>query len=104
MGRVRRRLAIGIFDNIDAVETIMARLGALGITGCECFALSEDDVTVEPEHVALDEAASRAEGHLVLRVYLDTPADEQRVAEILLASAALSVQLHDINPPFPTLH
>ncbi|MHA6691010.1 hypothetical protein [Devosia sp. A449] len=104
MDRLRRRLAIGIFDNIGAVETIMAQLGALGITGCECFELTDDAALAEPGSIALDDVALRAERHLVLRIYLDTLADEQRVAKILLDSPALSVQLHDINPPIPILH
>lgn len=35
---------------------------------------------------------------VMLRVYLDTFADEQAVAKILLESAARSVQLHDVAP------
>ena len=40
-----------------------------------------------------------ASGPFMLRVYPNTIAEEQTVARMLLESAALSVQLHDIGPP-----
>lgn len=101
MDGVRRRLAIGIFDSIEDVEAVIGRLGALGIAGCDYFELPGD---LGAAGLAPGDAALLSAGHLALRVYLETLADEQRVAKLLLESPALSVQLHDVNPPGASLH
>lgn len=101
MGGVRRRLAIGIFASIEDVEAVIGRLGALGIAGCDYFELPGD---LDAAGLAPGDAALLSAGHLALRVQLETPADEQSVARLLLESPALSVQLHDVNPPAAGRH
>ena len=82
MERVRRRVAVGVFATRDDAEAMVGRLAALGITQvCVLTALP-------------DQPNARC---IALRVPLQTLAQEQLVTRILLESAALSVELHDLD-------
>lgn len=99
MELARRRMAIGIFARSEDVEAVIGRFGS---SRHECFLLPADHTPSEcdlfgPRQDAV--ALSALSGcQVMLRVYLDTLADEQLVARILLESAARSVQLHDVEP------
>ena len=106
MGSSRRRVAIGVFAAAADIEAVIGRLRTLGIERCEHFALPADqspsDLALQgPGHRPVMEAdmSEPASGPFMLRVYPNTIAEEQTVARMLLESAALSVQLHDIGPP-----
>lgn len=106
MGNSRRRVAIGIFAAATDIEAVLDRLRTLGIERCERFVLPADQ---SPSDLALQGPGHRpvmpfdsgepASGPFMLRVYPNTMAEEQTVARMLLESAALSVQLHDLDPP-----
>lgn len=100
MDVARRRMAIGIFAKGEDVEAIIGRFGTLGISHHECFSLTPGHEPSEQELYGSRQDAialpALAGSRVMLRVYLDTLADEQVVAKILLESAAQSVQLHDV--------
>lgn len=100
MARFRPRIAIGTFANAGDVEVMIDRLQALGITRYERLSLPPDQAS--HDLVAGGGDADRAQHDTAsatptLRIYLDTSTQEQIVAGALLASAACSVQLHDID-------
>ena len=106
MDRVRHRVAIGSFASVAAVEPVVARLRALGIGPGECFVQPAGPGGAElalqrstHEAIAVARLHLVAGEQIVLRIALKTLADEQAVAQLLLNSPALSVQLHDVNSP-----
>ena len=106
MVRYRPRIAIGAFATVTEVEIMIERLRALGITHYECFSRppGQTPYPLDPVVVGRSDSADRPAplaATPMLRIYLQTPAQEQVVAGALLASAARSVQLHDIDdlPP-----
>jgi hypothetical protein len=107
MVRYRPRIAIGAFATATEVETMIGRLLALGITRYERFSRppgqtpSPLDPVVGRSDSALSDRPAPLAATTMLRIYLQTPAQEQVVAGALLASAAQSVQLHDIDDSPP---
>lgn len=100
MDRSRRRVAIGVYATADDAAATMARLQALGIAHSQCLPLPPDQAAsalTAPVPAKPPDASSS--GPVVVRTYLRSMADEQVVVMALLESAALSVQLHDIDPP-----
>lgn len=100
MDRSRRRVAIGVYATADDAATTMGRLQALGIAHYQCLPLPPDQaasalIASRPAKPA-DTSSS---GPVMVRIYLRSPADEQVVVAALLESPAISVQLHDIDPP-----
>ena len=102
--RIRRRMAVGVFATAGEIEPVVERLSAVGINRRECFVLSADQVSstlalpgAHPEATTLVGNQAVPAGHIMLRVYLATMAEEQLVAGVLLASTASSVQLHDVD-------
>lgn len=85
MDRNRRRVAIGVFATLGDAESVVVRLTALGITHFERLPASTDQAAADPSNT------------IALRVYLQTPDEEQLVARALLESNAQSVQLHDVD-------
>ena len=85
MDRSRRRVAIGVYAKAEDAAAATARLQALGIGHCQCLPLPPADAP--------------SSGPVMVRTYLRSMADEQVVVMALLESPALSVQLHDIDPP-----
>lgn len=98
MDRNRPRVAIGVFATIGDAEATMARLHELGIMHHECFSLPPDQT---PPLTGPQPASEAHTGPVMLRIYLQTMADEQPVVAALLSSAAQSVQLHDVDPAQP---
>lgn len=100
MDRSRRRVAIGVYATADDAAATMARLQTLGIAHYQCLPLPPDQaasaLTASPPAQPADASSS---GPVMVRTYLRSMADEQVVVMALLESAALSVQLHDIDPP-----
>lgn len=82
-------MAIGVFATVGDAESVLARLTTLGITHFE--RLPADQATRE----APDQSANDT---VTVRIYLQTPDEEQLVATTLLDSAARSVLLHDVDP------
>ena len=75
-------------------------LQALGIAHSQCLPLPPDQAAsalTAPVPAKPSDASSS--GPVMVRTYLRSMADEQVVVMALLESAALSVQLHDIDPP-----
>lgn len=108
---IRRRMAIGVFSTLSDVEIAISQLEVLGIHRHECFALPADQSPsdllprqLEQARLDLSNGHAPENGHIVLRVYVDTVREEQLVAGALLDSPAESVQLHDVNPPVSGLH
>jgi hypothetical protein len=85
LDRNRRRVAIGLFATLGDAESVVVRLTALGITHFERLPVSADQAATAPSNT------------IALRVYLQTPDEEQLVARALLESNAQSVQLHDVD-------
>lgn len=80
-------MAIGVFATLGDAESVLARLTTLGITHFE--------------RLSTDQAARKTPDHpgmVTLKIYLQTPDEEQLVAATLLDSAARSVLLHDVDP------
>lgn len=96
MDRSRRRVAIGVYATVDDAAAIMARLQALGIADYQCLPLPPDQAAAVLTAQPVDAPSS---GPVMVRTYIHSLADEQVVVVALLESAALSVQLHDIDPP-----
>ena len=85
MERFRRRVAVGVFATRDDADVMVGRLAALGVAhDCVLAALSDQPAAGDARCVAL-------------RVQLETLAQEQLVTRALLESAALSVELHDLD-------
>ena len=106
MDRNRRRVAIGVFATLGDAESVVVRLTALGITHFERLPASANQAAANPDREASDQSLgvssqsySPSSSAVSLRIYLHTPDEEQLVAATLLASAARSVLLHDIDPP-----
>lgn len=100
MDRYRRRVAIGVYARADDATAAMTRLHALGIAHCQCLPLPPDQAAsalIAPQPVP--PVAPSSSGPVMVRIYLRSPADEQVVVAALLESPAISVQLHDIDPP-----
>ena len=100
MDRSRRRVAIGVYAKAEDANGATARLQALGIGHCQCLPLPPDQAAsalTAPQPVPPADAPSS--GPVMVRTYLRSMADEQVVVMALLESPALSVQLHDIDPP-----
>lgn len=100
MVRYRARIAIGTFATTSEVEAMIGRLRALGITRYETVWPSSGQTSGEPVRGLQGSEPGPSEGTSgiqALRIHLITPEQEQAVAAALLASAAKSVQLHDID-------
>lgn len=103
MVHFRPRIAVGTFATAGEVEVMIARLRALGITRYERLMLPPDQpsrgLIADGSRQDQPPSAQRdaVSGLPTLRVYLDNSNQEQIVAGALLASAARSVQLHDIE-------
>ncbi|MCS6760327.1 MAG: hypothetical protein MO852_16410 [Candidatus Devosia euplotis] len=104
MPEARHRAAIGVFATAADLDAVAARLLGQGISHCLTFTVAQsgggdDPVPGNPPLSAatLDELRARFPAAMVLRVDLSGSArGEALVAQILLDSAAQSVQLHDL--------
>ena len=100
MDRSRRRVAIGVYAKAEDATATMARLQALGIAHYQCLPVPPGQAaSALTAHQPAPPADAPSSGPVMVRTYLRSPADEQAVVMALLESAALSVQLHDIDPP-----
>lgn len=100
MDRNRRRVAIGLYATADDAAATMARLQTLGIGHYECLPLPPDQAaSALTAQRSAQPADATSSGPVMVRTYLRSMEDEQVVVMALLESVAISVQLHDIDPP-----